>query len=160
MSNIEKFFKSYSDAEDQLNFRLAHEVIGEKLPVISTGSLALDEALSSGGNPKGRIIQYYGAAGSGKTALSMIAMAEAQKQDPTAYQLFLDAEGTFTPTWAEQLGCDPSKIIIIDGDLAVNGRKCFEMLFDVDGNLYYYNFRKVTNDNPDGFNLKDFNYII
>ena len=37
--------------------------------------------------------------------------------------------------------------------------KCFEMLFDVDGNLYYYNFRKVTNDNPDGFNLKDFNNI-
>jgi len=37
--------------------------------------------------------------------------------------------------------------------------KCFEMLFDSDGNLYYYNFRKVTNDNPDGFNLKDFNDI-
>jgi hypothetical protein len=37
--------------------------------------------------------------------------------------------------------------------------KCFEMLFDVDGNLYYYNFRNVTNDNPDGFNLKDFNNI-
>jgi hypothetical protein len=37
--------------------------------------------------------------------------------------------------------------------------KCFEMFFDVDGNLYYYNFRKVTNDNPDGFNLKDFNDI-
>ncbi len=37
--------------------------------------------------------------------------------------------------------------------------KCFEMLFDADGNLYYYNFRKVTNDNPDGFNLKDFDNI-
>jgi hypothetical protein len=37
--------------------------------------------------------------------------------------------------------------------------KCFEMLFDNDGNLYYYNFRKVTNDNPDGFNLNDFDNI-
>jgi len=37
--------------------------------------------------------------------------------------------------------------------------KCFEMLFDVDGNLYYYNFRKITNDNPDGFNINDFNNI-
>ena len=37
--------------------------------------------------------------------------------------------------------------------------KCFEMLFDIAGNLYYYNFRKITNDNPDGFNLSDFNNI-
>jgi hypothetical protein len=37
--------------------------------------------------------------------------------------------------------------------------KCFEMLFDIMGNLYYYNFRKITNDNPDGFNLSDFNNI-
>ena len=37
--------------------------------------------------------------------------------------------------------------------------KCFEMLFDIEGNLYYYNFRKITNDNPDGFNLSDFNNI-
>jgi hypothetical protein len=37
--------------------------------------------------------------------------------------------------------------------------RCFEMLFDTDGNLYYYNFRKITNDNPDGLNLNDFNNI-
>ena len=37
--------------------------------------------------------------------------------------------------------------------------KCFEMIFDVEGNLYYYNSRKITNDNEDGFNLKDFNHI-
>jgi hypothetical protein len=37
--------------------------------------------------------------------------------------------------------------------------KCFEMLFDTEGNLYYYNFRKITNDNADGFNLNDFNNI-
>ncbi len=38
--------------------------------------------------------------------------------------------------------------------------KCFEMLFNVEGNLYYYNSRKITNDNPDGFNLNDFNNIM
>jgi hypothetical protein len=37
--------------------------------------------------------------------------------------------------------------------------KCFDMIFDIDGNMYYYNSRKITNDNPDGFNLKDFNRI-
>jgi hypothetical protein len=37
--------------------------------------------------------------------------------------------------------------------------KCFEMLFDDEGNMYYYNFRKITNDNPEGFNLNDFNNI-
>jgi hypothetical protein len=37
--------------------------------------------------------------------------------------------------------------------------KCFEMIFDIEGNLYYYNSRKITNDNPDGFNLKDFKNI-
>jgi hypothetical protein len=37
--------------------------------------------------------------------------------------------------------------------------KCFEMIFDVEGKLYYYNYRKITNDNEDGFNLKDFNRI-
>jgi hypothetical protein len=37
--------------------------------------------------------------------------------------------------------------------------KCFEMIFDVEGNLYYYNSRKITNDNEDGFNLKDFSHI-
>jgi hypothetical protein len=37
--------------------------------------------------------------------------------------------------------------------------KCFEMLFDADGNMYYFNSRKITNDNPDGFNLNDFNQI-
>jgi len=37
--------------------------------------------------------------------------------------------------------------------------KCFEMIFDVEGKLYYYNYRKITNENPDGFNLKDFSHL-
>lgn len=132
MSNkLEAFFKSYAEADDQLDFKMAHETVGEKVPVISTGSLALDNALSSGGLPKGRLIQYYGAAGSGKTMLTMIAIAEAQKDDPTAQQVFIDSEQTFDSSWAEILGVDTSRVILVDGDTAVNGRKCFEMLLGI-----------------------------
>lgn len=132
MSNkLEAFFKSYSDSEDQLDFKMAHETIGQKLPVISSSSLILDDALSSGGLPMGRLIQYYGAPGSGKTLMAMLAIKEAQLQDPEAQQVFIDAEQTFSPTWAEALGLDTTKIIIVDGDTAVNGRKCFEMVLGV-----------------------------
>lgn len=125
------FFQSFAKADAQLDFRLAHETVAEKLPVISTGSLALDDALSSGGLPKGRLIQYYGAPGSGKTLMTMLAIKEAQAQDPTAKQMFIDAEGTFDAKWAETLGLDSSKIIVVDGETAVIGRSCFEMILGV-----------------------------
>jgi len=132
MSNkLDAFFKSYADSEDQLDYKMAHEEVGERVPVISTGSYALDNALSSGGLPKGRLIQYYGPPGSGKTLLAMIAMREAQMQDPSAQQMFIDAEQTFSSDWAETLGVDTSRVILVEGDLAANGRKCFEMLLGV-----------------------------
>lgn len=132
MSNkLEAFFKSYADSEEQLDFKMAHETVGEKVPVISTGSVALDDALSSGGLPKGRLIQYYGPTGSGKTLMAMIAMLEAQRQDPTAQQMFIDAEQTFDPNWAEVLGVDTSRVIHVENETAANGRKCFEMLLGV-----------------------------
>jgi len=128
---LDAFFKSFAEADGELDYKMAHETVSEKVPVISTGSLALDDALSSGGLPKGRLIQYYGAAGSGKTLLAMIAMMEAQRDDPEAQQVFIDAEGTFDPAWAEILGVDTSKVILVEKDTAVNGRKCFEMLLGV-----------------------------
>ena len=131
MSKLESFFKSYADSADQLDFKMAHETVGEKVPVISTGSIALDDALSSGGLPRGRIIQYYGKAASGKTMMCMLAMKEAQLQDPLSQQVFIDAEQTFDPNWAETLGVDTSRVILVEGDTAVNGRKCFEMLLGV-----------------------------
>lgn len=128
---LEAFFKSYADSEEQLDFKMANETVGEKVPAISTGSLSLDDVLSSGGLPKGRLIQYYGPPGSGKTLMSMIAIKEAQAEDPSAQQMFIDAEQTFSPDWAETLGVDTSRVIVVDGDTAVNGRKCFEMLLGV-----------------------------
>lgn len=128
---LDAFFKSYADSEEQLDYKMAHETVGEKVPVISTGSVALDDALSSGGLPKGRLIQYYGPTGSGKTLMAMIAMMEAQRQDPTAQQMFIDAEQTFDPNWAETLGVDTSRVIHVENETAANGRKCFEMLLGV-----------------------------
>jgi recombination protein RecA len=132
MSNkLEAFFRSFADTDAQLDFRLAHETIGDKLPVTSTGSLALDDALSSGGLPKGRLIQYYGPTGSGKTLMAMLAMKEAQLDDPSSQQMFIDAEGTFDASWAAILGLDVSRIIVVDGETAVIGRNCFEMVLGV-----------------------------
>ncbi len=132
MSNkLEAFFKSYSDSEDQLDFKLAHETVGQKLVGTSTGSLVLDDALSSGNLPKGRLFQYYGASGSGKTLMAMLAVKEAQQEDPDAQQMWIDAEGTFDPNWAESLGLDTSRLILVDQETAVIGRKCFEMILGV-----------------------------
>lgn len=132
MSNkLEAFFKSYAETEEQLDFKMAHETVGKKLPATSTGSLSLDNALSSGGLPKGRLFQYYGPTGSGKTLMAMLAMKEAQADDPSAQQMFIDAEGTFDPNWAESLGLDTSRIILVEQETAVIGRKCFEMILGV-----------------------------
>ena len=101
MSEIDKldaFFQGFAKADEKFSFHLAHETVGNKVPVISTGSLALDNALSSGGLPKGRLIQYYGPTGSGKTLLSMLAIKEAQLLEPKSRQMFIDAEQTFSPT--------------------------------------------------------------
>src|SRR5271166_6283628 len=86
---IMSFLKGYSDSDDLLDYKLASTTLGKKIPAISSGSLVLDDALSSGGLPKGRIIQFYGAPGSGKTLMAMIAILEAQKADPEAYQVFI-----------------------------------------------------------------------
>jgi hypothetical protein len=63
----------------------------------------------------------------------------------------------------ERIGQNPENIIfhfhVGPPENGASG-KCFEMLFDPDGNLYYYNSRKITNDNPDGFNAADFNRIL
>jgi recombination protein RecA len=131
MSKLQEFFKSFAEADDELGFHLASDVVDELVDTVGTGSLLLDDALSSGGLPCGRIIQYYGPSGSGKTLLSLCAIKEAQIKDPESMQVFIDAEQTFSPAWSESLGIDVSRVIIVDGDLASNGRKCFQMLLGV-----------------------------
>jgi len=84
------------------------------IPAISTGSLSLDIALGIGGLPRGRVVEIYGPESSGKTTLTMHAIAEAQKAGGTA--AFIDAEHAFDPTYAKKLGIDVDALLIAQPD--------------------------------------------
>ena len=81
---------------------------------ISTGSLGLDIALGIGGLPKGRIIEIYGPESSGKTTLTLHAIAECQKAGGTA--AFIDAEHALDPIYAAKLGVDVNELLIAQPD--------------------------------------------
>lgn len=94
----------------------------EEVEVIPSGSLGLDIALGVGGYPKGRIIEIYGPESSGKTTLTMHAIAEAQKQGGIA--AFIDAEHAFDSIYAKKLGIDVENLIISQPD---NGEQALEI---------------------------------
>jgi recombination protein RecA len=89
---------------------------------ISTGSLGLDLALGVGGYPRGRVIEIYGPESSGKTTLTLHAIAEAQKKGGIA--AFIDAEHAFDRFYAEKLGVDIENLIISQPD---NGEQALEI---------------------------------
>jgi recombination protein RecA len=78
--------------------------------VIPTGSISLDAALGIGGFPRGRIVEIFGAASSGKTTLALHAIAEAQKLGGTA--AFIDAEHALDPVYAGRIGVDIGKLLV------------------------------------------------
>jgi recombination protein RecA len=84
------------------------------IEAISTGSLGLDMALGIGGFPKGRIVEIYGPESSGKTTLTLHAIAEAQKAGGTA--AFVDAEHALDPIYAEKLGVDIDNLLVSQPD--------------------------------------------
>jgi len=86
----------------------------EDTEVIPTGSLGLDVALGVGGYPKGRVVEIYGPESSGKTTLTLHAIAEAQKKGGIA--AFIDAEHAFDRYYAEDLGVDVENLIISQPD--------------------------------------------
>ncbi len=86
----------------------------EDIDAISSGSLGLDLALGVGGYPRGRIIEIYGPESSGKTTLTIHAIAEAQKSGGIA--AFIDAEHAFDRFYAESLGVDVDNLIISQPD--------------------------------------------
>ncbi|MDL5510206.1 recombinase RecA [Arenibacter sp. M-2] len=86
----------------------------QDVEVISSGSLGLDVALGVGGYPRGRVIEIYGPESSGKTTLTLHAMAEAQKNGGIA--AFIDAEHAFDRFYAQKLGVDIDNLIISQPD--------------------------------------------
>ncbi|MEZ4875282.1 MAG: recombinase RecA [Flavobacteriaceae bacterium] len=94
----------------------------QEVDVISTGSLGLDIALGVGGYPRGRVIEIYGPESSGKTTLTLHAIAEAQKKGGIA--AFIDAEHAFDRNYAEKLGVDIENLIISQPD---NGEQALEI---------------------------------
>jgi len=86
----------------------------EDVEAISSGSLGLDLALGVGGYPRGRVIEIYGPESSGKTTLTLHAIAEAQKAGGIA--AFIDAEHAFDRFYAENLGVDIENLIISQPD--------------------------------------------
>ena len=90
--------------------------------VISSGSLGLDVALGVGGYPKGRVIEVYGPESSGKTTLTLHAIAETQKAGGIA--AFIDAEHAFDRFYAQKLGVDIDNLIISQPD---NGEQALEI---------------------------------
>ena len=96
----------------------AHKVDVEVIP---SGSLSLDLALG-GGYPKGRIIEIYGPESSGKTTLTLHAIAEIQKQGGTA--AFIDAEHALDPSYAKRLGVDTENLLVSQPD---NGEQALEI---------------------------------
>jgi recombination protein RecA len=93
-----------------------------EVDTIPTGSLGLDVALGVGGYPRGRVIEIYGPESSGKTTLTLHAIAEAQKKGGIA--AFIDAEHAFDRKYAEDLGVDIENLIISQPD---NGEQALEI---------------------------------
>ena len=94
----------------------------EDIDAISSGSLGLDIALGVGGYPRGRVVEIYGPESSGKTTLTLHAIAEAQKAGGIA--AFIDAEHAFDRFYAEKLGIDIDNLIISQPD---NGEQALEI---------------------------------
>lgn len=116
---LEKLDKTYGKGTVM---RMGDANIDDSIEVIPSGSLGLDIALGVGGYPKGRIIEIYGPESSGKTTLTLHAIAEAQKQGGIA--AFIDAEHAFDSIYAKKLGIDLDNLIISQPD---NGEQALEI---------------------------------
>ena len=96
------------------------------IPSISTGSLGLDIALGIGGLPRGRVVEVYGPESSGKTTLTLQAIAEAQKAGGTC--AFIDAEHALDPIYAEALGVNTDELLVSQPDTGEQALEICDMI--------------------------------
>ncbi|UQB41578.1 recombinase RecA [Thiomicrospira microaerophila] len=106
--------------------RMGDSTASRDIEAISTGSLGLDIALGIGGLPKGRVIEIYGPESSGKTTLTLHAIAEAQKAGGVA--AFIDAEHALDPSYAEKLGVDVDNLLVSQPDTGEQALEIADML--------------------------------
>ncbi|BAM47567.1 recombinase RecA [Amphibacillus xylanus] len=97
-----------------------------KIATVSSGSLALDIALGIGGYPRGRVIEIYGPESSGKTTVSLHAIAEVQKRGGTA--AFIDAEHALDPVYAKNLGVNTDELLLSQPDTGEQALEIAEAL--------------------------------
>ncbi|MBW1890515.1 MAG: recombinase RecA [Deltaproteobacteria bacterium] len=97
-----------------------------EVPVISTGSIALDRALGVGGLPRGRVTEIYGPESSGKTTLALHAVANAQKQGGIA--AFIDAEHALDVAYAKNLGVNCNELLVSQPDTGEQALEIADML--------------------------------
>ncbi|KAJ4851140.1 hypothetical protein Tsubulata_003222 [Turnera subulata] len=93
---------------------LGRSVAPRDVPVVSTGSFALDIALGTGGFPKGRVVEIYGPEASGKTTLALHVIAESQKQG--GYCVFVDAEHALDSSLARAIGVNTENLLLSQPD--------------------------------------------
>lgn len=106
--------------------RMGDSTASRDIEAISTGSLGLDIALGIGGLPKGRVVEIYGPESSGKTTLTLHAIAEAQKAGGVA--AFIDAEHALDPSYAEKLGVDVDNLLVSQPDTGEQALEIADML--------------------------------
>jgi recombination protein RecA len=96
------------------------------IETVSTGSLGLDIALGVGGLPRGRVVEIYGPESSGKTTLTLQAIAQCQKKGGTA--AFIDAEHALDPSYAEKLGVNVDDLLVSQPDTGEQALEIADML--------------------------------
>ena len=100
--------------------------VDEAIEVVSTGSLGLDVALGVGGLPRGRVVEIYGPESSGKTTMTLQAIASCQRAGGTA--AFIDAEHALDPTYAEKLGVKVDDLLVSQPDTGEQALEIADML--------------------------------
>jgi len=103
------------------------------LPAISSGLISVDMALGIGGYPTGRIVEIYGPESSGKTTLTLHAMAECQKQGGVA--AFVDAEHALDIKYASNLGVDVPNLLVSQPDTGEHALEAVDALVDAGANI-------------------------
>ncbi|GAB4222372.1 MAG: recombinase RecA [Francisella sp.] len=106
--------------------RLGDQKAVNDIDIVPSGIISLDVALGIGGYPKGRIVEIYGQESSGKTTLTLLAIAQCQKQGGTA--AFVDAEHALDPKYAELLGVDVNNLIVSQPDTGEQALDIVDML--------------------------------